>query len=955
MLVIALLFPYMMTILHEGAIQLAMAAEIPVKGVCTANELNIRIGPGTEYELVKVNGERAYLVKEQEVEILGEENGWYKLSATIAGQKVTGYSLGTYITVTQTAEPTPIMVESTSYHLAAAAEVTANELNFRTEPDSSKDNVIKTLKQGDAVTVIGQKTVDGRKWYRLSVNVDGSVKKGYSVSEYICCTFDREIYGKATAKTNLYETAGSTQKVKNSSGKEVTVAKAGIMIADAESTVEGVKWFHVSTEVSGKAYTGYVSADKFTLLGDKETVLVTATPTPQGENAPTKEVTATPTPIAATKVPESDVQGAQAVITANELNLRKQATTSSEVIFTMVKDQKVVVFGMVKKDDRTWYLMSVEHKGTVRMGYAVADYVKLLTPLPTATPTPTPSPTPSPTPTATPTPTSTPTPTPSPTPSPSPIPAYTVLDRGVIEGAEVIALKEEPKRNSKLTKTESGYPVVVEKDLEFDILGYEQEGENVWCQIHFDQMGETFFGYIHTNYLKVLEKSEVSGDPEPTSTPTPVEEMDFEAMLEAQNFPESYKEGLRAIHAEHPTWQFIADHTGLDWNFAVDSENVVGENLIPNSKGIAWKSLEPNAYNWKTDTFIPYDGSSWVTASREALSYYMDPRNFLDSTNIFQFELLTYEPSYQTLEGVERIISNTALANTLTGHVNENGENDSMTYAEIFMSAAAYSGVSPFHLASRVKQEVVIGTSSLSNSVTGKVAGFEGLYNFFNIGAYHSTVAGGAIANGLKYARNGSTNAALNEKMMIPWSDPYRSIHGGAYYIGYSYIGRGQNTIYLQKFNMTPTSTFHHQYMANVEAPYSEGRRVANAYKEFGELPLVFSIPVFLNMPEEPCPMPGTAYNPNNWLKSLDVYDADGKRLELTPKFDMSAEQEYYLVVDSNCSIVKLKAQAVSTKACVEGVGTFKLNDGITALTVSVTAENGDVREYHITVAKSES
>ena len=121
-----------------------------------------------------------------------------------------------------------------------------------------------------------------------------------------------------------------------------------------------------------------------------------------------------------------------------------------------------------------------------------------------------------------------------------------------------------------------------------------------------------------------------------------------------------------------------------------------------------------------------------------------------------------------------------------------------------------------------------VGTDSLSNSVSGTVSGFEGLYNFYNIGAYHSTVAGGAIANGLKYAMNGSTNAALNESMLIPWTDPYRAILGGAYYIGYSYINRGQNTIYLQKFNMTPTSTYSHQYMANVEAPYSEGHSPSN-------------------------------------------------------------------------------------------------------------------------------
>ena len=77
-------------------------------------------------------------------------------------------------------------------------------------------------------------------------------------------------------------------------------------------------------------------------------------------------------------------------------------------------------------------------------------------------------------------------------------------------------------------------------------------------------------------------------------------------------------------------------------------ESVVGENLIPNTKSVEWKSLEAGAYSWKDDKFTVFDGSSWVTASKEAISYYMDPRNFLDHESIFQFEVLDYNPSYQS-------------------------------------------------------------------------------------------------------------------------------------------------------------------------------------------------------------------------------------------------------------------------------------------------------------------
>ena len=63
-------------------------------------------------------------------------------------------------------------------------------------------------------------------------------------------------------------------------------------------------------------------------------------------------------------------------------------------------------------------------------------------------------------------------------------------------------------------------------------------------------------------------------------------------------------------------------------------------------------------------------------------------------------------------------------------------------YSKAFMNAASKSGVSPYHLASRVKQEVVINSTLMSSSVSGKVAGYEGIYNFYNISLFnHKTIS----------------------------------------------------------------------------------------------------------------------------------------------------------------------------------------------------------------------
>ena len=227
-------------------------------------------------------------------------------------------------------------------------------------------------------------------------------------------------------------------------------------------------------------------------------------------------------------------------------------------------------------------------------------------------------------------------------------------------------------------------------------------------------------------------------------------------------------------------------------------------------------------------------------------------------------------------------------------------------------------------------------------------------YNFYNIGAYHSTVPGGAIANGLKFATNGSPNASLNQKCLIPWNNRYRSIVGGGYYVGSSYINRGQDTIYLQKFNVTPNSTYTHQYMANVEAPYAEAKKVYAGYGNLTELPIVFSIPVFYNMPDSPCPVPAKQYNPNNYLKTLTVTDSADMELTLTPTFDILNTKDFSIVVDNLCTNINITASCVSAKAVVTGTGNYPLSTGLNTITLTVIAENGDLREYTINVVRAE-
>ena len=315
------------------------------------------------------------------------------------------------------------------------------------------------------------------------------------------------------------------------------------------------------------------------------------------------------------------------------------------------------------------------------------------------------------------------------------------------------------------------------------------------------------------------------------------------------DFPKSYEPYLEELAKKHPNWEFIPLYTNLDWNYVISEENKFGKNLVPINYSDSWKNKTPGQYNVEVD-------AGWVDSSKEAVMYLMDPRNFLNEVRIFQFEELSYNPSTNNLEGIEKILYGTEFYNKKVSYLNSSGENISTSskYSDLILKASKTSYVSSYHIASRIKQEV--GPFLSHKSISGDVPGYKGLYNFYNIGATSSSEPLGAIKNGLKYARDGNgASTTIKNKYLIPWNTKEKSITGGAIFIGSSYINKGQNTIYLQKFDVydkTGDGLFWHQYMTNVLAPYSESKSIYNGYNKMGMLDtsLSFIIPIYNNMPD---------------------------------------------------------------------------------------------------------
>ncbi|MDD3303599.1 MAG: Ig-like domain-containing protein [Clostridia bacterium] len=316
------------------------------------------------------------------------------------------------------------------------------------------------------------------------------------------------------------------------------------------------------------------------------------------------------------------------------------------------------------------------------------------------------------------------------------------------------------------------------------------------------------------------------------------------------DFPESYKPYIEALKAKHPNWVFKAVYTGLDWNEVITHETYDVSDKI---------SLVPDKYGpeWKKDGKNYYQDGYFVTASKEAVKYMIDPRNHLTEEEVFQFETLNYSSTAHNQEAIEKVLYGTSMYQRSEYKKAGNMVAMNKTYSQIILEKAQKYNVSATHIASRIKQETG-GDIIYNQSINGSYPGLEGLYNFFNIGASANGDGNGAIANGLSYASGKG------------WTTPEASIDGGVDALRNNWIKWGQNTTYFQKWDVNNEGNalvlYGSQYMQNIIAPTSESIMTKRAYEKAGLLneTYEFKIPVFNNMPTHVAPYPGNPEIPED-------------------------------------------------------------------------------------------
>jgi len=465
----------------------------------------------------------------------------------------------------------------------------------------------------------------------------------------------------------------------------------------------------------------------------------------------------------------------------------------------------------------------------------------------------------------------------------------------------------------------TSYSVItaLEDGTSFDIVETtkDSDGEK-WYKIYVNGQ----YGYVIAKYVVVTE------------TPDYTYDEDFESYLTAQGFPETYKEPLRNLHAAHPEWVFKAHKTNLKWSTVINKQSTVGRNLVQQSSNDSYKSVEYGAYDPAKGTYEVFDSGGWVSASKQIIEYYMDPRNFLTESTVFQFMAHSYDENTQTKKGLQTLVANTFLSKTFPEK-----SKTYETYSDVLMHAGKNAGANPYVLASMIITEQ--GSDGKGGSISGAIKGYEGYYNFFNVGAYAKD-GRDAVTNGLIYA----SGSGSYER---PWNSRVKSIIGGAIFYASEYINNKQDTLYLKKFNVMNGSSkvATHQYMTNIGGAYQESSDLKNGYGSIIDSPLTFYIPVYTSMPSKACPKPASGSN-DNYLKALSVAG-----YELAPKFDYYTSN-YEIIVSSGATTVDISATVNKKGAKVSGAGKVALSGNTTKIPVTVTSASGVKRTYNITVAK---
>ena len=345
------------------------------------------------------------------------------------------------------------------------------------------------------------------------------------------------------------------------------------------------------------------------------------------------------------------------------------------------------------------------------------------------------------------------------------------------------------------------------------------------------------------------------------------EKVETTISIDTTKYP-GYKEKIEALMELHPTWNFELLYTGLSLDEVVSGEaQVHSRNLVPSDKSGEWICSVCGTK--------PYD-SGWYCASEKATAYYMDPRNFLDEINIFQFQDVNeYISGVFTLEGIQNQVNNTYLKN----------------YSNDIDTACRNQNVNPYYIISRLIQEQGKNGTQIGRGMDGGDGNT--YYNPFNIGASGNgwdEIYANALATAKSYG----------------WNTMEKALEGGITFCKANWLENYQNTLYQNKFDIDTrngTALYVHQYMQNLMGAYSEAQLLQGMYANTDRLEsnFTFIIPVYENMSSTVSQLPSNSSE----IYPMDV-ETTGTKINVRAEANTSS-RVLTVIVDKGTKLLSIE------------------------------------------------
>lgn len=221
---------------------------------------------------------------------------------------------------------------------------------------NTKSDVVVKLSKYENVTILEQTD----NWYKVNANHKDVVYRGYvKTSKIVLNTVKNPLKkGYIKKKTTL-------RKTPESEGKKVV----SLSVNDKVTKVKGIvgKWYKVTVKHKSKTYTGYVlrSAVSSKKVEDAKKDNTSSSSTSNKENQKTEENPK--------YSHEGDNTGKTGYVNNEYLNLRKEASTKSDIVVVLAYKDKVDIV----KDLGGWYQVKAHHDGKTYKGYVADWYITI--------------------------------------------------------------------------------------------------------------------------------------------------------------------------------------------------------------------------------------------------------------------------------------------------------------------------------------------------------------------------------------------------------------------------------------------------------------------------------------------------------------------------------------------------------------------------------------------------